>query len=365
MKLKLFAAALLGVLTLNLAGTAFADVKSKKALPKNSDLLRLMPEVDAVAIFDAKRFFSAGLPQLFSANQPILDEILRSSDELRSKVGIDLRQFETVTVGATVRPGTAAGKYSFDTVFAVRSAMNAADLLAAGKLAANGKYREEKIGERSVYIFQTKEIAAEHGSKVPSVRPETVDSLVNKVDPDIAVTVFDDKTLLAGDLEMVKNTLAGTSKADPVLTKFLTARTGRIFSFASKVPAGFEALVPLDNDEMAKNLRSIRYLFGGFDINTAGVAVDLAARTATAADAKELGEMLGGLRMLGSSLLSSSTTPELKIASRVVDTAKIVNKGSEVSIDLNIAQADVDVLIAKLKLTATGSADTARTADDK
>src|SRR5688500_16636998 len=104
MKMRFFAVAAIAVLLSNIAVFAKPARVSRQA--QSARLVSLLPASDAVAVFDSKRFLGDALPKVLAANQPMLGEIMAKLAEVESRTGIDLRKFDQVAVGATIKPGS-------------------------------------------------------------------------------------------------------------------------------------------------------------------------------------------------------------------------------------------------------------------
>src|SRR5215213_5600405 len=180
MKYRIFAVIVLSVLVLNLGGSTFADSKAKKG---GSELVSLLPASDGIVTLDVKRFFGDALPKLLSGNQPMLAHVTGESDKFQSQTGIDIRQFESIADGVTTKM-VAAKKYDIEPVIIARGQITAASLIGAAKLASNAKYTEERVGERTIYIFSGAKLAGSTATdKFPGV---------------VAVTVIDTATIAFG-----------------------------------------------------------------------------------------------------------------------------------------------------------------------
>ena len=323
MKHKIFAFLTAGVMTLNLVGFAGAaegkvSVKRQVADP----LVALLPASDGVAVLDAERFFSVGLPQVLSANQPMLSAIIAKIDEIQSKTGIDLRKFEHVAVGVTIR-SAAPGRVSLEPVAIARGTFTAGGLVAVARLASNGTYREEKIGARTIYVFSAKQAAQKNlpkatGGKASAVIEKTLDGLTS----DIAVTSLDSNTLALGSPARVRQTLEARTKVDPAVVSLLSRDPGSIMSFAAKTPAGLSKFVPIDNDELGKNLDSIRFMAGSMDVAEGSAIVRFMARTQKADQAQTLLETLEGLQAVGKAFLGGAPGADKQVYARMIDNAK-------------------------------------------
>ena len=99
MKRKIFALLTVCAVVLSTAGVSLAVTKGSKKAKSTNQLLALLPPSDGAFTIDAKRFFGDALPQILSANQPLLTEILSKFDEIKATTGIDFKQFQQVAVG--------------------------------------------------------------------------------------------------------------------------------------------------------------------------------------------------------------------------------------------------------------------------
>lgn len=347
MKHRLIASIVLCVMTLNLGGNAIADVPSKRvAKIRTNQLVALLPASDGVVTLDVKRFFNDALPKVLSANQPMLGKILGKLDELQSKTGIDLRQFEQIAAGVTAVK-VKEKEYDFEPVVLARGQINSGALIGAAKLAANGKYREERVGAKTIYIFQAKEIAAQHKPAVKD--PAMVDKVIGKLSREIAVTAFDANTVAFGAYSRVRDTVEGKSKVGTELTSLLNRKEVSVMNFAAKVPAGMSSFVPLDNDELGKNIESIKFIFGNMDVVGDNAVVHMTAKTLQNAQATSLLETLEGLQLVGKAILGGSRGADKQVFARMIDNVKFSANGNEVSLDLQIPQSDIDILVGMIK----------------
>ncbi|MEO7673750.1 MAG: hypothetical protein ABIU09_06700 [Pyrinomonadaceae bacterium] len=349
MKTRLMAVAVLGVLMLNLTGSTFADLKGKKsARSQATQLAMLLPASDGVVTLDVKRFFGVALPKLLTANQPMLNGILAKIDEMKAKTGIDIRQFEYIAAGVTAKKITEK-EYDLDPVVIARGQINAGGLIGAAKLAANGKYREEKAGEKTIYVFAAKDIADQAKQHAPGAKTAMADKLIGKLSREIAVTTIDANTIAFGSLPLVRQMFDAKTTIGTDLTSLLGKRETSVASFAGKLPAGMGAFLPLDNDELGKNLDSIKYVYGNMDVSGDITSVNLTARTVQSSQAAALLDTLSGLQMVGKALLGGSKGADKQVYVRMIENAKFSTKGNEVMFDLQVPQSDIDILVGMMK----------------
>jgi hypothetical protein len=336
MKYRIVAILVLGVLALNLGGSTFADSKKKKS--GLSVLVSLLPESDGVITFNVKRSLGEALPKLLAGNQPMLTKVSDKIENFRAATGIDVRQFDEAVVGVSVRQ-IAAKNYDADPVVIARGKMTSAALLAAAKDASNGKYREERVGERVMYVFDAEKAAAQ----------TTVGSKVLGTMPEVGVAALDDTTLAFGDVERVRLTLGGKTRVATQLVVMLEKNPTAASAFAAKPPAGLKAFIPLDNDELGKNIDSIKYVYGAADVVGDSATIRVTAQTQQNAQATSLHETLEGLQMIGKAFLGGSKAADKQVYARLIGNAKFSVKANEVMFDLTVPQGDIDILVGMIK----------------
>jgi len=347
MKRKLLAILTLSVFVLNAAAFPIADTRPRNVVT-TAEIVSLLPASDGVAVIDVKRFLSTALPQMLSGNQQMLAEVTKGLEDAKAKTGIDFRQFDLVAAGITATK-VKEKEYDFDSVIIARGKISSGALIAAAKLAANGKYREEKVGEKTVYIFEPKQIADQHLPQSSGKVAELIKKAVGRFSKETAVTAIDATTLAFGSPARVKETIAGTSKVGADVSSLLNKTTSSVMTFAAKVPDGMSAFLPLENDELGKNIDSIKYLYGSMDVVGTTTTLQATARTLHADQAASLKDTLDGLQMLGKAFLGNAKGADKQVYARLIENVKFASKGNEVSMDLAIAQPDIDFLVGLLK----------------
>ena len=325
---------------------AFSETKKDKSL-QAAQLAAVLPESDGVLLMDSNRFFSEALPQVLSANQPKLDKIMSEVDKIKAKTGIDLEQFEQVAVGVKMKK-VGANEIDFEPVILARGTYNAAALVAVAKLASNGKYRTEQVGNRTIYVFSAKEIAKDNKPKTKddSWFDKFIERTINGLTNEIAVTGYDSNTLAIGTIGRVRETLQSKTRLNSGLLDLVYRKQNAVMSFGANLPNGMSDFVNLGNDELGKNIDSIRQVYGAMNVNGADATVSLTAKTQKAEQAKNLYETMVGLQMVGKALIGTKSADK-QVYTRMVENAKISNNGSEVIFDLAVPQSDIDILLGK------------------
>lgn len=343
---KLLSVVSLVVFSLNISGFA-QSVKARKQAGTDS-VVALLPASDAVAVLDVKRFFANALPQLFSGNRNMLAEVTNKIEEAKARTGIDLRQFDTVAIGLTATK-IKEKEYDFETVIVARGAVSSGVLIESAKARSEGRFREEKLGDRSIYVFSMDKLSVPSDQKVdPNKMTAMVDKAFGGLSRELAMTAVDGNTLAIGSLSRVKEAIKGNSHVGSDLSGLLAKNLSSVMSFSARIPAGMSEFVPLDDDELGKNVDSIKYLYGSMDVAGDVTSLKATARTSQPAQAASLKETLEGLQMLGKAFLGNSNKPDNKVYARLVESSKFSVKGNEVSMDLSVAQPDIDFLLGLL-----------------
>ncbi|MBV9241547.1 MAG: hypothetical protein JO314_06025 [Acidobacteria bacterium] len=355
MKLRLLAVATLLCLFANVVVLTAAQpgpgTKGRKVITHSRAyrLVPMLPASDGIVTFDARRFQSDGLPRLLEANSMLLGKVDQAIEDIQTKTGLDLRKFDEVALGVKI---TKKGVKDLDVdgVAIVSGDINAAAMVAVAKLASNGAYREEKIAGRTVYVFTVKDVANKAAATAANPKTATlIEKGVKEITTSIAVAAYDSNLLVIGSEQRVRETLVGNTHPSPVLTSLLDKNPSAIMNFAVKPPAGLDGMLPLANDELGKNLRSIQYLSGSADMTAAGASLSVAARTLQAEQAEGLKATLDGLQIMGTALLGGGKNPANQVYSRMIKSAKFSQSGNEVTLDLLVPQADIDTLISGIK----------------
>ncbi len=347
------------IFVLSFLDTAFAQVKktvlatkktvsTKKAVAQANQLATLLPNSDAVINVQMSRLMNEALPQMLVTKPNYLEEINSKIDELKNNIGIDLRQFDQLAVGIAYKT-ISAKETDYEPVILARGKFNAGAFLGLAKVAAKGKYREEKIGEKTVYIFSPKEILAENKpASKDSFITKMIDKAMKSFNKEIAVTSFDDNTLVMGSLKRVREAFESQVRVSQTVLDLASKNPNAMLSFGANMPAGASQFLPIDNDELGKNIESIKQMFGALDMNDGKATLAISAKTLKVSDAQSLEETLMGLQMVGKALLGGVKGDDKKLYARLIENAVIARSTNEVSLNLVMPKTDVDALVAIL-----------------
>ena len=324
---------------------AFAFSTSAK---NASELTALLPASDIVVSFDAQKTFNTALPQVLSANQEMLTKINERIDDIKSKIGIDARQFEQIAVGAKTRQ-VSATKTEIEPFILARGTFNSTQLITAAKLVSKGKYTEEKIGARTIYVFKMNEVAAPKNPPANnSFLNKMLDKMLKSLSTEIAVTAYDDNTLAFGTVARVREAFANErSRVSAEVLALANKNPNAVVSFGGKMPKGLGALLPLDNDELGKTIDAINQFSGSLDIEGGKTNLSVMAKTLKEDDALTLYDTIDAMKMLGKVFLGGNKNADKQVYARMLENANITRSGTEVSLDLQVPQSDIDVIVGK------------------
>ncbi len=350
MRTRFFTITVIAILLTNAVGFAAGDARTariKKA--EVSRLVSLLPTSNGLVVFDSKRFLGEALPKILSANQPMLNEIMAKITEMESTTGIDLRKFDQVAVGVAFK-ATSPTQFDFEPLALANGDINAGALVAIAKLASKGAYREEKVGDKSVYVFSPKDVIKKTTVQTTNSKiADVIDKALKGLAKEVAVATLDKNTLAIGSLSRIRHTIEGTSRVTADITGLLSVKETSVMSFAVKAPGGLSKMIPLDNDELGTNIDAIDYLAGSMDVATIGTSLNLMARTKEFKQAEGLKDTLAGLKVVGGAVFGGSKRPDQQIYARMIKNAKIENTGNDVSLELLVPQSDINSLLAVIK----------------
>ncbi len=351
MNKKVFVSIFAIVFSVTSFNTVFAQTKKvamKSLAGESNQLASNLPNSDAVFNINMSRLMKEGIPQILSAKPQYLDEFNAKIEEIKSKIGIDLRDFDQVAVGIAYKT-ISEKETDYEPVILARGKFNASSFVALAKVAANGKYREEKIGEKTVYIFTPKEILEKSKPKTKnSMIDKLIDGAMKTFSKEIAISGFDDNTLIMGSVARVRQAFEGKSKVTKEILTLASRNPTAILSMGANMPNGASQFINIDNDEIGKNIKSIKQMSGAFDINAGKATLAVTAKTLKNNDAQSLEEFLSGMQMVGKALLGGVKGDDKKLYARLIETAVISRKTNEVMLDLEVPKSDMDALMAIL-----------------
>lgn len=332
------AAALLMLVVSVRAQTKTATATATTAPSSSTSTLNMLPPSDVVAFVNVKLLLNDALPKALSDNPAKLAEINSQIDKVRTQTGIDARSFENIAVGLSYRhPSPNVTKA--EAVVIAHGTFNANVFLAAGRMAAQGKYREEKYNGATLYIFNL-------SSQM------NIEGLFNMKINELAVYSPDANTLVLGEPDAVRaaidaNRTPGRINSD--LVQLATRAPSAVLAFSANVPQSLTSSADFGNAEITKIVNSIRQCYGAVSTTANGFGLLVAARTETPEQAHALSDTLTALKQFGAMVIPQLPPDTGKIAQNALDNMKIGSTGNEASLNLEISQADITTLMRAMQ----------------
>jgi hypothetical protein len=297
-------------------------------------LLSSLPPSDAVALINVKRVLDEALPKLLAENPTQLTNATTELANFKAQTGLDPRSFDQVALGFNYeypRPGITR----ISTAALARGSFNAGALVAAGRLAANGKYAEQKYQGKTIYLF-----TLDRQLRLLGLWDIKVGQL--------AVSALDGNTLALGDVAAVHGVIDASrlrKHANPELIALASRDPNAILGFGGNISPTLLENLSLSNNTFARELTAVRQVYGTLGMNLTDLELMLAARTADPYAAKNLGDTVEGLKQFGGLFIGRLSAVKGTLARSALNNLKITTVGNELQIRTAVAQSQVTPLI--------------------
>jgi hypothetical protein len=323
------------VLGFAFATAGFAQrTRTTSAARPTTSLLTSLPPSDAVAIVNVSRVIDEALPKLLAENPSKLADVTAELAKFKTQTGLDPQSFEQIALGLSYKyPREGITKIS--TAVLAHGTFNAGAMVAAGRLAANGKYVEQKYQGKTIHVFTLDRQLRLFGLWDMKVR-------------DLAVTTLDGTTLALGDLDAVRGVIDAnrTGKhANPELIALATRDPNAILGFGGNISPTLLNNLSLSNDSVARELTAVRQVYGTLGMTSTDLELMLAARTVDTDSAKNLGDTVEGLKQFGALFIGRLSAVKGTLARAALDNLKITTVGNELQIRTAVAQSQVSPLM--------------------
>ncbi len=296
--------------------------------------LSRLPTSDAVALVKVRRVLDEALPKLFADNSAKLAEVNHQIEEFKTRTGIDPRLFDEMALGMTYSYPS-EGVTKVNTLAIANGNFSADALVAAGRTAANGKYREQKYQGRVVYIFTLDEQIKLLG-------------LMNVTVRELAVCPLDGNTLALGDYRNVcraVDAIKGSGRANGELIALASQDPTAVVGFGGNISPALLSNLRISNDAIAKDLATVRQVYGSLGMTDKDLQMLVAARTVNADSARNLGDTVEGLKALGALFINRLPAAKGALAKSALGNLKITIQGNELQIRTAVAQAEIVPLV--------------------
>jgi hypothetical protein len=320
------------LLMLLLVGTVSASsfAQTRRNAPQASKLFNALPPSDAVAVVKLRQALNDAMPKLLSSNPDKLAQINAQIEQFKTRTGLDPRSFEEMVFGVRYSyPSEGVTKLS--TVGIANGTFSSGAMVAAGRIAANGKYREEQYRGKTIYIF-------------------TLDQQIRLLGVldiklgELAVVPLDANMLAVGDLQSVRDTLdskRGAARANAELIALANKNPTAILGFGGNISEQLRANLSITNDAIARDLTAVRQVYGSVALTEKDVEIALAARTVDEYSARNLGNTIEALKQFGALLVNRLPAAKAALARSALNSLTITNQGNELQIRTSVAQTDI------------------------
>jgi hypothetical protein len=295
-------------------------------------LLSSLPPSDAVALINVNRVLDEALPKLLAESPTKLAEVNAELARFKTETGLDPRSFDQIALGLTYEYPR-EGVVKINSVAVARGTFNSGAIVAAGRLAANGKYVEQKYQGKTIYIFTLD-------------REVRLLSLWDLKVRDLAVATLDGSTLALGDLDSVRGVIdANKSHRHPNadLIALATRDPNAVLGFGGNISQTL--LQSLPNGAIARELTAVRQVYGTVGLTPTDLELMMAARTVDPYAAKNLGDTVEGLKQFGALFINRLSAAKGTLARSALNNLKVTIEGNELQIRTAVAQSQVAPLM--------------------
>ena len=311
-----------------------AQKNQSRSTQPESTLLSSLPPSDGVAFIKVRRVLDEAIPKLLADNPTQVAEFNAELAEFKTKTGLDARSFEEAAVGFQFSyPSAAVTKIR--TVALARGTFNSGALVAAGRMAANGKYVEHQHQGKIIYVFTLD-------------RQIRLFGLWNLKVRDLAVTSINGNTLALGDLEAVKAALDATRNrkyANPDLIALASHDTSAIVGFGGNISESLMETLRVRHSGVAREMTAVRKVYGSLGMTDSDLELMLAARTVDTHSAKNLGDTVEGLKALAALFIGRLPAAKESLARAALNNLRVTTQGNDLQIRTAVAQAQVTPLM--------------------
>jgi hypothetical protein len=311
-----------------------AQTRARNTATAAATLMSSLPESDAVAQIKINQLLSEAMPRILAGNPAKLSEVNASIDRFKDRTGLDPRMFQEVALGIRFTYPS-AGVTKVQTVALANGTFSAAAMVAAGRVASNGKYREEKYQDKTVYVFTVDENLKLLG-------------LFDVRIGELAAAPLDTNTLALGDPAGVRSVIdAARSRKRPntELIALASRDPNAVIGFGSNISEQLIANLDIGNAPIGADLRTLRQVYGSVGTTESDLQLFIAARAVNAQAAKNFSDTLEGLKQFGALFVGRISGAKGVLAKSALANMKIVADANELQIRTSVAQAEVGPLL--------------------
>ena len=322
------------VLSVFAAAQVGAQTRARNNAQATGGLMASLPESDAVAQIKLRQLLSQSLPRIMGNNSVRMAEVNANIETFKNRTGLDPRMFEQLAIGLRFSH-PAAGVTKVQTIALANGTFNPAAMVAAGRVASNGAYREEKYQGKTIYVFKLEENIRMVG-------------LFNFRIDELAAAPLDANVLALGDPAGVRAAIdAGRSRkrANAELIALASRDPNAVIGFGGNVTEQLITNLDIGNAPIAADLSKLRQFYGSVGTSETDLELFLAARAVNAEAAKSLGDTLEGLKQFGALFVGRLSGARGVLAKSALANLQIVTQANELQIRTAVPQADLGPLM--------------------
>jgi hypothetical protein len=311
-----------------------AQTRARNNAPAAPSLMAALPESDAVAQVKVNQLLNEAMPRILANNPAKLSEVTASIDRFKERTGLDPRMFQQVALG-TRYTYPSEGVVKLQTVALANGTFSAPAMMAAGRVASNGKYREEKYHDKTLYIFTLDE-----NIKLLGVFDFRIGEL--------AAAPLDANVLALGDPVAVRGAIDASrqrKRTNVELIALASRDPNAIIGFGSNMTEQLVNYLDIGNAPITADLKTLRQVYGAVGTTESDLQLFLAARAVNAQAARNLGDTLEGLKQFGALFVGRLSGAKGVLAKSALTNLQIVTNANELQIRTNVAQAEVGPLL--------------------
>jgi hypothetical protein len=320
----------------SLQTNSYAQTRSRNSIPAGQSLLASLPDSDAVAQVSVKRLLNDVMPRLLAGNPTKLAQANADIEDFKTRTGIDPRAFDQIALGVRYSYPS-DGITKLQTIGLARGSFSAGAMVAAGRVAANGKYHEEKYKGKTIYVFTLDQQVRLLGLFSFRVRQ-------------LAASPIDANTLAIGDAESIRRMIdvgVGRGRQNAELITLAARDPNAIIGFGSNVSPSLLKNLDIGNAAIASDLSAVRQVYGAVGTTERDVELFIGARTLNSDAARNLGDTLEGLKQFGALFLTRLSGVKGTLAKSALTNLKIATQANELQIRTAVAQADIGLLMGR------------------
>ena len=313
-----------------------AQTRSRTAAPAPTapNLMASLPESDAVAQVKLRQLLNEAMPRILANSPARLSEVNASIDRFKDRTGLDPRMFQQIALGVRFTYPS-EGVTKGQTVALANGSFSAAAMMAAGRVASNGKYREEKYRDKTIYIFTLDE-----NIKLLGV----FDFRINE----LAAAPLDTNTLALGNPEGVRSAIDAArlrKRANAELIALASRDPNAMIGFGSNMSERLINNLDIGNAPIASDLKSLRQVYGSVATTPTDLQLFLGARAVNASAARSLGDTLEGLKQFGGLMVGRLSGAKGVLAKSALANLQIVADANELQLRTSVAQSEIGPLL--------------------